>query len=158
MSGLRAWFDGRSRREKRLLLVMLALAALTIVWGGIIRPVGDGLSASRERYADAAERLGETEAELAAVRSAERDRVPPLNGAFDTAVRASADQAGFTLQTLNALGPDRVQAGIASARPAALFAWIARAERSGILVASLTTTDNGDGTVAVQMTLAARRS
>ena len=39
IANLKRWFDTRSLREKRLLLVMAALAVLTLVWGGIIRPV-----------------------------------------------------------------------------------------------------------------------
>ena len=150
------WFGGRSLREKRLILAMLALGSLTIVWVGIIRPVSDGLSFSRERYRDAAIRLGDTRSRVAAVTDLTRSHHRPLTGAFDAAVRASADQAGFTLQTLNGLGADRVQVGIASARPGALFAWIATLERSGFLVGSLATTDNGDHTIAAQMTLMAR--
>jgi len=44
----------------------------------------------------------------------------------------------------------------ASARPGALIGWIADLEASGILVDRLGTTDNGDRTVAVQMTLKAQ--
>ena len=47
MSGMRNWFAGRSLRERRMILVMLALLAVTIVWGGIILPVRDGLSSAR---------------------------------------------------------------------------------------------------------------
>ena len=43
-----------------------------------------------------------------------------------------------------------------SARPGALTAWLARLERAGILVDSLTMTDKGDRTVSVTMTLKAR--
>ena len=48
MTGLRHWFEGRSLREKRLLLVMAALAVLTLLWGAVIRPVGDGLSSGSQ--------------------------------------------------------------------------------------------------------------
>ena len=67
MTALRAWFDGRSLRERRLLLVMTALLVLVILWAGIIRPVGDGLSSARGRHADAVVRLGETEAAVEAI-------------------------------------------------------------------------------------------
>ena len=51
---------------------------------------------------------------------------------------------------------DRVQIAITSARPGALLGWIADLERAGILVDTLAVTNNGDQTVAVQMTLKAR--
>jgi general secretion pathway protein M len=156
VSGIQSWFAGRSLREKRLILVMLALAALTLVWAGVIRPIGDALSSARERQADAATRLGETRARVDAIRGAQALRVPVLTGAFADAVRARADAAGFTLGSLDVQGPDRVHATIISARPAALVPWLARIERAGILIDAARLTDNGDRTVAVDLVLRAQ--
>lgn len=158
MTALRAWFGGRSLRERRLLLVMVALLALTLIWYGIIRPVGDALSSARERHADAVIRLGETQARVAAIRDIDRHRPPPLTGTFADAVRARAADAGFALASLDEDGPNRARIAIQSARPAALVPWIARLEGAGILVDAAELTDNGDRTVAVRMTLKARRS
>lgn len=158
MNGLKTWFDGRSLREKRMLLVMMALAVLTLVWGAIIRPVGDGLSSARERHASAVTRLGETQAQVAVLRDLQRRRPPPLTGALADVVRAQADQAGFALASLDPDGADRVRVGIQSAKPAALTQWLARLERTGILVDSAAMTNNGDRTVAATLTLKARAS
>jgi general secretion pathway protein M len=158
MSGLRAWFDTRSLREKRLILVMLALLALTLIWYGIIRPIGDALASERARHATAVIRLGEAKAAVAAIRAAERNRPPPLTGAFADAVRARAADAGFALASLDQDGPNRVRVSIQSARPAALTPWLARLEAAGVLVDAATLTNNGDRTVAVQLTLKARGS
>ena len=65
---------------------------------------------------------------------------------------------GSRWQVSRRRGKNGVQIAIASARPGALFGWIARLESAGILVDSLSTTDNGDKTVSVQMTLKARGS
>ena len=155
MTGLRTWFDGRSLREKRLILVMLALLALTIMWGAIILPVRDGLASTRERYDAAVVRLGEAEARVAAVRRIQRARPTPLDAPLADAVRARADDAGFALASLDPDG-DRIRIAIATAKPGALLGWIAGLEADGILVDGLTITGNGDGTVAAQMTLMAR--
>ena len=156
MTGRRAWFDARSRREKQLLLVMAALMALTLVWYGVIRPVGDGLSDARARHADAVIRLGETEAAVAAIRAAQLNRPPPLTGTLADAVRARAAEAGFTIASLTEDGPGRVRVAVASARTSALLPWVARLEGAGILVDAVTLTDNGDRSVGVTMTLKAR--
>ncbi len=156
MSALRTWFAGRALREKRLILVMLALLAITIVWAGVIRPVRDGLSSARERHADAVIRLGQTLNEVEAVKSAQRAGIQPLSGALADTVRAKADEAGFALATLDQDGPDRVKISIANARPGALLGWIAGLEQAGILVESTSLTPNGDQTVAAQMTLRGR--
>lgn len=156
MSGLRLWFDGRSLREKRMILVMLALLALTIVWYGLIRPLGDGLSNERARHEDAVVRLGTTQARVAAIRDIDRHRPPPLTGTFADVVRARAADAGFGLATLDEDGANRVRVSIVSAKPAVLVPWLARLEAAGILVDDATLTDNHDRTVGVQMTLKAR--
>jgi general secretion pathway protein M len=155
MTPLRTWFESRAPREKKLLLVMVALAVLTLVWAAIIRPVGDGLSSARERHADAVTRLGETQVQVAALRDIQRNRARPLTGTLADVVRAEADQAGFALASLDQDGT-RVRVGIQSARPVALVAWLARLERIGILVDTATMTDNGDNTISAALTLKAR--
>ncbi|AXJ94299.1 MULTISPECIES: type II secretion system protein GspM [unclassified Sphingomonas] len=156
MSALRTWFDGRSLREKRLILVMLGLTALTLVWAGIVRPVRDGLSSARERHADAVVRLATTESAVDAIRGAGR-RVP-LTGSLADALRAQAESAGFVLASLDERGGGRVHATIQAARPAALSRWVAGLEGGGILVDSATWHDNGDGSVAADLVVRARAS
>jgi len=156
MTALREWFGGRSLREKRLLVVMVALLAVTLVWAGIVRPVGDALSSTEERHAAAVVRLGEAEAAVTAIRAGGRPAA--LGTSLADAVRARADQAGFPLQDLNEDGPDRVRVRVPTARPGALTRWLAAMEAGGILVEQATLTDNGDRSVAAQLVLRARRS
>jgi general secretion pathway protein M len=150
------WFADRSLREKRLLIVMAVLAGLTLVWAVIFLPVTDGLSSARERHADAVIRLAETRMRVKAVESLQRDQPPPIAASLDTVIRDRANEAGFALASVTSPSPDRVQISIATARPGPLFGWIAGLESSGILVDSLTTTDNGDKTVSAQVTLKVR--
>ena len=151
-----AWFHARSLREKRLLVIMVALLGLTIIWLGLLRPLGDALSSERQRHADAVVRLGETQARVDALRQIGRQRTAPLSGSFADTVRARAAEAGFSVATLDEDGPGRVRVGIAGARPAALVPWLARLEAGGILVDAATLTDKGDRSVGVQLTLKAR--
>lgn len=150
------WFNGRSLREKRLLVAMVALLALTIVWYGLIRPFGDALSGERQRHADAVIRLGETAARVDAIRAIGRQRPAPLTGGLADTVRARAADAGFAIASLDEDGPGRVRVGIAGAKPAALVPWLARLEAAGILVDAATLSDKGDRTVGVQLTLKTR--
>lgn len=152
------WFTERSLREKRLLVVMVALLALTLVWFAIIRPLGDALSSERQRHADAVVRLGETAAAVDAIRLIRRgDTAPPAGTLADT-VRARAADAGFAIASLNDSQPGRVTVAIAGAKPAALVSWLARLENAGVLVDTATLTDKGDRTVGVQLVLKARAS
>lgn len=154
MTSLRAWFEGRSSRERRLILVMLALAALTIVWGGIIRPVGDALAGARTRHADAVLRLGETQARVDAVRLAGRGQPSAVPLADD--VRARAADAGLALASVEPQGPDRVRVAVQAARPGPLTGWLARLESRGLLVDQAAYTVNPDRTVGATLTLRSR--
>ncbi|QNE30738.1 type II secretion system protein M [Sphingomonas sp. NBWT7] len=157
MTDLRVWYAGRSLREKRLILVMLVLLAVTIVWAGIVRPVRDGLDAARDRHARAVVRLGEVQRQVAMVKAIQRGRPRTPEGAIADAVRARADEAGFALSSLEPDG-DRVRIAIATAKPGALLGWIAALEADGLLVDASSITGNGDGTVAATLTLKGREA
>lgn len=156
MNAARAWFDSRSVRERRLILVMLGLGALTLIWAGVIRPLNDALASARTRHADAVIRLGETQARLEAVRVAQvrRSASSPIPLADD--VRARAAEAGFTLTSVEPDGTDRVRVAVQSARPGALTAFLARIEGRGILVDSVAFSANADRTVGATLTLRSR--
>ena len=156
MTGLRLWFAARSLREKRLLIVMVALAAVTLVWALIIRPVNDSLSNARERHQNAVIRLAETQARVKAVAAIQQQNPAAIGAPLDAVIRDRANEAGFALTSVNADGPNRVQIAIATARPGALFGWIAQLESAGIIVESLATADNGDNTVSAQISFRVR--
>lgn len=155
MTDLRAWFLARSLRERRLLLVMAGLLALTILWAGVILPVRNGLDTAHARYDDAVVRLATTRDAVDTIKAAGRRRP---TGDLAAAIRGFADQAGFAIATLDEQGPGRVHLTIQSARPAAVAAWLARLEGGGILVDAATLRDNGDKTVGADLVLKARGS
>ncbi len=156
MAQLRVWFALRSPREQRLLLVMLALLAVTIVWAAIILPLTIGISSARSRHDAATTLLAETEGRVRAVKELEQDRPAALGGPLDEIIRNRANEAGFALANVSRVGDNGVQIGIGSARPGPLLRWIAGLEDDGILTDTLTLTDNGDKTVAAQMSLRVR--
>ena len=153
---IRLWFNGRSLREKRMILVMLALLVVTVIWGLIIRPVGDGLSAARERHVPVVLLLADTRDRAEAIRALRRGGAGPVSGPLDAAVRQSADAAGFALATLDPADGGAVRFTITSARGGALLAWLTQLEASGVVVDQLVTANNGDRTVSAQVTVRSR--
>jgi general secretion pathway protein M len=156
IAALKAWFDGRTLRERRMLLVMAAMIVLTILWFGIFLPVSDGLSSSRTRLNDAVVRLGKAEAEREAITDLARNKPQPISGALADYIRQSAGDAGFALSNVSPQGDDRVQIAIPTARPGAMFSWIADLEHAGVIVATIDVSNNGDQTVAAQILLMER--
>lgn len=152
MEAARRWYLALSQREQRLIQVAAALAVVTLAWGFSVVMLAS-LDAARTRHADAVARLADTRARLAAIDTARRARGPDVTGPIDAAVRAQAASAGFVLSGVTPQVDGSIEVTIASARAPALFAWVTQLEEHGLIVLRFSTTDNGDRTLAVQMTL-----
>lgn len=148
---LLAWWRERSLREQRLLLVMLALLAVTVLWLGVYRPMQNALSAARERHQQAVIRLAEARAGADALRGLKSAALPAPLAPF---VTQAANEAGFANAVVAPQGERRVSVSISSARPAPFFSWIAALEARGIVVERLSARANSDPTLAVDATLA----
>jgi general secretion pathway protein M len=147
----RGWWAARTLREKRLLLAMTALLALVIAWFGVIRPLADARAAAEQRLTAAVMDLSAARAQAAAasaqVAGPAGQPVPlPLDGFLLTSGR----EAGFTNLTVNAAGPSQTSISIPSARPPAVFGWIAQLEARGVAVESLIARPNADQTISVE--------
>lgn len=153
---LKALWLARTPRERWLLGVMLALAALVLVWFLVLRPLGDMLSAARERHGNAVAALAEARSQAAAIAILERGSSGAVQEPASQAVAASAADAGFQLSALQPEGPGRVTFALGAARPPALFGWIAGLEAQGYVVERLSATGNPDRTLSAQIVLRAR--
>jgi len=150
---LRTWFDGRSAREKWMILAMSALLAITIIWG-IALPLSAALSSARERNNDAAIRLAQTQAQVDAVKALRRSRPSAPAGQIDAIVRQSAAVAGLTLDSVTPDG-NRLKIHLNSARGGALLGWLGDLEAQGVLVDDLNAADNGGHAVSADITFKA---
>lgn len=153
MTALRDWWRGRSLREQRLLLVMVALLAVTILWLGIYRPVQDWRAAARERHADAVIARAAVQAQAAALKRLGARRPPANAGPLAPIVTAAAQEAGFAAATVAPQGDRRASIAIPAARPAALLGWLADLEARGIVVEQMSARANSDPTLRVDAVL-----
>lgn len=153
---LRALWLARTPRERWLLGVMLALVGLVLAWLLILRPLGDLLSAARQRHGEAVSALAEARSQAAVIGTLERNRPAPLAGPIDAAIAAAASSAGFQLSGIQPEGAGRVSIVIAAARPQALFGWIRQLEAQGYIVERLTVSSNPDRTLSAQILFRAR--
>jgi general secretion pathway protein M len=155
--GLQSWWRGRTSREQRLLLAMAALFALVLVWLLVIRPVGDSLSAARERHSAAVLRLAEARAQAAAIGSLSGAPQKALAGPLTTILNSAATEAGFPVARVEPDGPDRATMSVDAVRPDAFFGWVRQMEEGrGLIVERLNARTNSDQTLAVQITFRAR--
>ena len=145
------WWRGRTQREQRLLAIMFGLAALVLAWLLVVRPLSDALDSARTRHgaavlALAEARAREDSARLSAGRAPAEATLP-----IDAAIGRSAAEAGFAGARITGEGPRMASVAIDAARPQALFAWVARLEQSGLAVARLSASANGDRTVSAEI-------
>lgn len=153
---LKALWLARTPRERWLLGLMFALAGLVLVWFLVLRPLGDMLSAARERHGAAVAVLAETRSQAAEIAILERGGAAAIEGPIDQAVAAAASEAGFQLSALQAQGPGRVSFALGAARPQALFGWISGLEGQGYVVERMSASSNPDRTLSAQIVLRAR--
>lgn len=157
MARIRSYWLERSPREQVMLGVMGALLAVVILWLGIARPVESALHDARERHGEAIDRNAAIRVKVKALDNLPRGQGSAPSGALDQMIGQSAGEAGFTLERVQPQGPGRVDIAIASARPTALFGWIAGLEAQGVTVETLTAQPAAvAGTVSVQAVLKAR--
>lgn len=152
----RARWAMMSARERVLILIMLGLLTIVLLWLGIVRPVNDGLAQARADHLIAVDRAGRIDAAVDALRRSSV-ATPVLEGALDQVVAQSAGEAGFTLDSQNLVGPDRLAIAIGSARTTALFTWLAALETRGVGVETMTIQPGANGTVSARLMLRAAR-
>lgn len=145
------WWNQRAARERWLLGVMGVLLAGVILWLGVYRPVSAALANAYVRHDEAVARYGAIGAKVKALQAVRGEAPPPTRAPLAQIIGQSAGEAGFTLEQIAPQGPGRLSLTIATARPPALFGWIADLERKGVVIDTIRVIPSGvTGTVTVQ--------
>lgn len=144
-----AW-DGRTRREHRMLAVMALLAAAVVVWLGVVRPVNDWRAEAANNHARAGAELVEVRTALTHLAPAKAGRARMDARGLEPVVVQTAEAAGLMLTTgMDASG--RLGFRAAGAPAAAVFGWLAALETTqGLRPASLSVFENADATLQVE--------
>lgn len=149
------WYGGLTPRERVFVAIATGLAAAVVFVFGIVLPLGRAHDAAHQRHRASVEASARVLAQLAALEAPAGQRAT-LAGPLAQVVAASADSAGFVLQTNQPRGNDAAQVVVPTARPAAALAWLDSLAAQGVVLESLTMTPAADGSVAVNASL--RRS
>jgi len=146
------WYSGLTPRERGLVTIALGLAAAVVLMFGIILPLGAAHDAAHVRHDAATQASARLLAQLAALETPSPQR-STVAGPLAQIVAASADSAGFVLQSNQPRGNDATLVIIPTARPPAALAWLDGLAAQGIVLENLTMTPAADGSVAVNATL-----
>lgn len=153
MRQVSTWYIGLTRRERVLVSIGGALAAVILLVYGIVLPVGNALDAAATRHREATERAGRITAGSAALKRAPAARTAALAGPVEQIAGASAQEAGFVVQSNERRGSDMAVLVIPTARPSAALAWLDALGGQGLAVEQITLTPAPDGTVSINVTV-----
>ena len=149
----RNWFAGLSQREKILVGIAGLLLAGLVGFYGIARPMVGAMTSAEERYLASVEQQARIEAKVAALQQPTDGFVVRFSGAIDAFVGQSAGETGIAVASVMPQSDSRVNMVVESAKPTALFGWLARIEQQGIAVESLNINPMDNGTISATMTL-----
>lgn len=140
------WWAGRTLRERRLLLFMWGLIAVTAVWLCVVRPILDWRNAAAERVAVAETDLAEVRVAAAALTPRAPGPARPAEG-LEPLVRRTAEAAGVTVvTTMSPSGRLGFQATRVQSGP--LFSWLSVLETDHQLaICDLGVVENTDATL-----------
>lgn len=150
---LSAWYLALTMRERVLVSVAGALAALVLLVYAIVLPVGHGLDRAAQRHGEAVLRSGQLMAALDELDAPAPKAAAAASGPVDQLVAASAQAAGFVLQSNQAQGSDAAQVSITSAPARAALGWLDALGGEGLSIEALTVTPAPDGTVSLNATI-----
>ncbi|MGV3513242.1 MAG: type II secretion system protein GspM [Novosphingobium sp.] len=153
MQRVTTWYIGLTQRERAMVRVAGALGALVLLVYGLVLPVGTALDEAALRHRETTERAGRIVAGLDALKRAPAARASILAGPVDQVAGASAQEAGFVVQSNQRRGVDMAVLVIPTARPSAVLAWLDGLGGQGLAVEQVTLTPAPDGTVSVSVTL-----
>lgn len=153
MHPMMVWYIGVTLRERILVSVAGALAALIVLIYGIVLPVGNALDEAAVRHREATERAGRIAAGIDMLKRAPQGRAAVVSGPVEQVAAGSAQEAGFVVQSNQKRGADMAVLVIPTARPSAVLAWLDGLAGQGLAVEQVTMTPAPDGSVAVNVTL-----
>lgn len=149
---LTTWYAGMTRRERTLVGTAAIITALVVLVYGVVLPVGSAFDAAAVRHAEAAARSARLAAQVKLLESP-APAAASLSGPIDQTVAASAQEAGFVLQSNQPRGNDATMIIVPTARPTVALGWLDALAGKGITIDSLTITPAADGTVSINATL-----
>lgn len=143
------WWDGRTVRERRLLMVMAVLVAAVLTWLLIVRPVQAWQAGAADRRFEAEQTLNEVRTGLRVIAPSSAAAAPANAEGLEPLVRRTAEAAGLTVVTTMAPGGGLgIQMSQAPGRET--FAWLAALEADhAIKVCSLGVMENADATLNI---------
>lgn len=153
---VRTWFNALSSREKILISVLALLLASFIGFYGVFKPFVGAMNTAELRYQEAVERKGRIEVKSSLFDKAgegSEKKEKSASGSIQAIISLSAGEAGFATSAINAQSDGSITMTVDSAKPTALFRWIALLEQRGIMVSEMSANPVSNETITATVQL-----
>ena len=152
MEALRAWYFGLSLRERRLVLLMIAVAIPVLLWLAVWRPVAAAHDAALENYRMALDRNGRIAA-MTGVTAGEERPAPVIDGSLAAWLLDHATGEGLVLARQEDLSATRAEVELGAAGPADVARWLGTLEREGLRIENVRLAPSPNGGVTMVATI-----
>lgn len=156
MEWLRNWFAGLSPRERRLVLLMIALAIPVLLWLAVWRPVAAAHGEALENYRMALDRNGRIAAMTGMV-AGDDQPAPVIDGSLATWLLDHATQQGLALSRQSDLSETRAEIEMNAATPADAARWLGALEVEGLRIENFRFSPSPEGGVQMTATIGSVR-
>lgn len=153
MDTIKNWFQALSQREKIMIGILGFLVALVVGYYALVSPFINAYISAQKSYADAIDSQVRIETKVAALTAPADKSIKPVTRALDVFISQNAGEAGFAVGRLDPQTNGTVRLSIDSAKPTALFGWLAMLERRGISVEELAVNPGANETVIATIIL-----
>ncbi len=151
IQSMKAWWHGRSARERRMLAAMALLIATMAVWLLVVRPAWAWRASAAERRVEATAEMARLNAGLA--RRAPVKPATMMQDDIERAAQGAAEAAGLTV-TVSADDDSSPTFDATGVTSAALFGWLTTLKTAyGVETTDLTVIENADATLDARVTL-----
>jgi general secretion pathway protein M len=152
---VREWYSARTKREQQLLLLMAGLAIPVLAWL-IVMVMNGAYDKALQRHLEAVDRHGRILALADTLKGSPAGATAEPQADLQVTVTEAAGQAGQTLQSANASGPNSIDIAITGTTAPLAAQWLHDLQQRGIFVEQLRMSPQPDGTLSLSATLTRR--
>lgn len=148
MDRLRAWYFGLSLRERRLALLMVAVAVPVLLWLAVWRPVAAAHDAALDNYRMALDRNGRIAA-MTGVTAGEERPAPVVDGSLASWLLNHATEQGLVLARQEDTSDMRAEVEMGAATSSDVARWLGALEAEGLRIENVQLAPSSNGGVAM---------
>lgn len=152
------WYGTRTVRERRLILMMLAIALPLLAWLLVVLPLSRAYEAALDRHLESVDRNGRVRALAEGARAGRAAPAAAAGQNLGMLLTESAARAGLVIAANESGGPGVASVTIAAAPSAGAMQWLRELESGGVRIEELRMAPAAQGLVSLSARLSGPRA